>query len=190
MEKNKINKITVGDSFYIVQILLSVVSGISFASVSRPDVIIPLPRRQYLEVNCIFGYSSLVPLIYDLVIVIACCYYAFRARKVPSNFNESKFIAVSVYTTLIVTLGSLPVLRKADIVEEKIATLTVFLLLNTYLALVCLYLPKFYAIRYKDDASWNIWKSEHTGLGPRAPSIDAISDGATKSMELASVSVI
>ena len=163
------------------------VSGTSFAD-SRPDVIIPLPRRQYLEVNCVFGYGSLAPLIYDIVIVIACCYYAFRARKVPSNFNESKFIAVSIYTTLIVTLGSVAVLGTADIVEEKIVTLTVCLLLNTYLALVCLYLPKFYAIHYKDDTSWHIWKSDHTGQGARVPSSDAMSDGATKSTGISSQS--
>ena len=88
---------------------------------------------------------------YNLLIVVACCYFAFRARKVPSNYNESKFIGISVYSTLIVCLSAVPVYTTADSITQKVATLCMALLLNAYLTLVCLYIPKLYAIHFAGD---------------------------------------
>ncbi len=69
---------------------------------SKPTILIPFQHQPTLSIYCHLGTGFLASCIYNMLIVIACCYYAFRARKVPSNFNESKFIAFSVYSTLVV----------------------------------------------------------------------------------------
>ena len=125
---------------------------------STPEILLPLQRKPYLEIYCQLSYGFLVSSIYNMIIIIACCYFAFRARNVPSNYNESKFIAVSVYSTLIVCLAALPVYATAIDVSQKILTLTVALMFNTYLTLACLYLPKIYAIHFAGEEARQTWR--------------------------------
>ncbi|XP_038070536.1 metabotropic glutamate receptor 4-like [Patiria miniata] len=99
-----------------------------------------------LTLYCKFGLGFLVSAVYNLLIIIGCCYYALRARHVPDNYNESKFIAVSVYSTLVLCLAVVPVYQTSDDIHMKIATLSLALVINAYVTLVCLYMPKFYII--------------------------------------------
>ncbi|XP_072023184.1 metabotropic glutamate receptor-like [Amphiura filiformis] len=115
---------------------------------SAPDLLTPSGRKPHLEIFCRFGYGFLTACVYNSLIIVVCCYYAFRARRVPDNFNESKFIAISVYSTLIVCLAALPVYSTANNVSQKIGALNAPLLVNTYTSLFCLYLPKIYAIHF------------------------------------------
>ena len=94
-----------------------------------------------------------------MIVIIACCYFAFRARNVPSNYNESKFIAVSVYSSVLVCLAAIPVYTTAVDVAQKILTLIVALLFGTYLTLACLYLPKIYAIHFGGVEARETWRT-------------------------------
>ena len=87
------------------------------------------------------------------------------ARKVPSNYNESKFIAVSVYSTLLVCLAAAPVYTTAVQAMQKVATLCMALLVNAFLTLICVYVPKLYAIRFVDDMNVEDWRSSAGGTG-------------------------
>ncbi|XP_022097707.1 metabotropic glutamate receptor-like [Acanthaster planci] len=109
------------------------------------------PPTGYIEAYCAFGFGSLVSTLFNLLLVLACCYYAFKARKVPSNYNESKFIAISVYSTLVFGMAAVPVYITATTVLQKVATLCVAILLNAVLTLLCVYLPKIYAIHFQLD---------------------------------------
>ena len=117
-----------------------------------------------MEIFCNFGMGFLASCVYNLLLILACCYYAFKTRKVPSNYNESKFIAVSVYSTLVLCLAAVPVYTTAVAVIQKAAALCVALLLNAYLTLVCVYLPKLYAVRFVDDLEVSDWR-DTTGVG-------------------------
>ena len=132
-----------------LQILITAIS-LPFSS-SIPVVLIPTQRQPFLEIYCQFGYSFITSCVYNALIIIACCVYAFRARKVPSNFNESKFIGISVYSTLVVCLAAVPVYSTAVNVIQMFATLCVVLLLNSYLTVAFINLPKLYAIHFAGD---------------------------------------
>ncbi len=121
----------------------------AFFSPSSPDILLPQQRQQLVEVYCRFGYGFLASCVYNSLIIIACCVYAFKARKIPDNFNESKFIGVSVYSTVIICLSAIPMYVLAIQIAQMIGALCVTLLANTYLTLGCLYLPKIYAIMFK-----------------------------------------
>ncbi|XP_072043802.1 metabotropic glutamate receptor-like [Amphiura filiformis] len=129
-----------------IQIAISIVSSV--VNSARPALIIPTPPQPRLELYCKFSPVFLASCVYNLLIITACCVFAFLARKVPSNYNESKFIAITVYSTLVVCLAALPVYSTAIIVLQKKATLCITLLINAYITLIFLYTPKLYAIMF------------------------------------------
>ncbi len=53
--------------------------------------------------------SFLVSLIYNMLLIIICTVYAVKTRKIPENFNESKFIGFTMYTTCIIWLAFIPI---------------------------------------------------------------------------------
>ena len=116
-----------------------------------PVYLLSTPPSNYIEIYCDFSTSFVIGTAYNFVIILACCALAFHARKVPSNYNESKFIGISVYSTMVVTMAAVPVYTTAVFVLQKVATLCMVLLLNAYLTLVCVYIPKLYAIRFVPD---------------------------------------
>ena len=46
--------------------------------------------------------SFAASLAYDVALVLVCTLYAVKTRKIPENFNESKFIGFTMYTTCII----------------------------------------------------------------------------------------
>ena len=63
-------------------------------------------------------------------------------------FILPRFIAISVYSTLIVCLSAIPVYLTGSSVLHKVSTISTALILNGYLTLVLLFLPKIYAAKY------------------------------------------
>lgn len=53
--------------------------------------------------------STLFGLIYNMILVTVCTGYAFKTRKIPENYNESKFIGFTMYTTCIIWLAFIPI---------------------------------------------------------------------------------
>lgn len=43
-----------------------------------------------------------------MLLVITCTVYAIKTRKIPENFNESKFIGFTMYTTCVIWLAFVP----------------------------------------------------------------------------------
>ena len=127
-------------------------------------ILITSPYDRHIELYCAFHSGFMPSCAYNLLIIITCCYYAFKTRKVPSNYNESKFIAVSIYSTLLVCLAAVPVYLTATVVVQKIASLCMALLLNAFLTLLVLYLPKLYAIHFvTEDLALEEWRTMTTG---------------------------
>ncbi|XP_022106755.1 metabotropic glutamate receptor 1-like [Acanthaster planci] len=159
-----------------MQFLISIFSVIWAPSL--PRLFQQSKYDNHVEIFCEFGRGFLASCVYNLLLILACCYYAFKTRKVPSNYNESKFIAVSVYSTLVLCLAAVPVYTTAVAVLQKVATLCVALLLNAYLTLVCVYLPKLYAARFVEDLEVSDWRSRPEGIAPNLASSLGNSSGS------------
>jgi hypothetical protein len=70
----------------------------------------PVDRRHQVILKCnIEDLSFLVSLIYNMLLIIVCTVYAVKTRKIPENFNESKFIGFTMYTTCIIWLAFVPI---------------------------------------------------------------------------------
>ncbi|BFZ08858.1 hypothetical protein BsWGS_11897 [Bradybaena similaris] len=94
--------------------------------------------------------SFLVSLVYNMLLIIICTVYAVKTRKIPENFNESKFIGFSMYTTCIIWLAFVPIyFGTLNSFKIQITTLCVSISLSASVALLCLFLPKVYIIIFQ-----------------------------------------
>lgn len=40
-----------------------------------------------------------------MILITTCTVYAIKTRKIPENFNESKFIGFTMYTTIVIWMA-------------------------------------------------------------------------------------
>lgn len=61
------------------------------------------PDREQVILKCnIQDMSFLFSQLYNMLLIAICTVYAIKTRKIPENFNESKFIGFTMYTTCII----------------------------------------------------------------------------------------
>ncbi|RWS07779.1 metabotropic glutamate receptor-like protein [Dinothrombium tinctorium] len=73
-------------------------------------VYVPEEKRNEAILKCKVKDSSfLVSLVYNMFLITTCTVYAVKTRKIPENFNESKFIGFTMYTTCIIWLAFVPI---------------------------------------------------------------------------------
>ena len=81
-----------------IQILLGVVWIVS----SHPDVGQYFPPGEYVILHCgDNGTKMVLNLMFSVVFMICCTWYAFKTRNFPKNYNESKYIGFTMYITCI-----------------------------------------------------------------------------------------
>ena len=91
------------------------------------------------------GFS--VTLAYNFLLLIVTTYFAFRTRKVPQNFNEAKFINITVYSLCILWLAFIPMyFVSTSVLRASFQTgaLTIAIILTATICLCCLLVPKVY----------------------------------------------
>ena len=67
---------------------------------------------------------------YTLIVASLCTYYAFKARGIPENFNETKYIGFSMYILLLSSLAYYPVLFAFESWYVTIVSCTTTLVIN------------------------------------------------------------
>ncbi|CAG5124018.1 unnamed protein product [Candidula unifasciata] len=108
--------------------------------------------EKFVELSCDMTLPGLASfLVYNLLLVSACAIFAFKTRKLPDNFNESRFISMCVYTTLVIWLAFIPTYFTATQEYVKGILLSVALLLNHTVAVSFLFIPKVYACIFVDQ---------------------------------------
>ncbi len=129
----------------LFQIILSIVG--EMVSPAQATLRMPVKTEKYVELHCNMPLEGLlIPLSYNLFIIVLCSVYGFLTRKLPENFNEAWYIFASVFTTIFVWIVLLPTYFTAFYTYHQAALLAFSLFLNASVTLLCLYMPKLYAI--------------------------------------------
>ncbi|ELT87766.1 hypothetical protein CAPTEDRAFT_211789 [Capitella teleta] len=96
--------------------------------------------------------SFLISLVYNMFLIIVCTVYAVKTRKIPENFNESKFIGFTMYTTCIIWLAFIPIyFGTLNSFQIQLTTLCVSVSLSASVALLCLFTPKMYILLFQPE---------------------------------------
>ena len=90
----------------------------------------------------------LVSLGYNLLLLVITAYFAFRTRKIPQNFNETKFINLTLYSVIIIWLAFIPVYITISTVDasntSQSASQLFAVVLSAFTTLCSLFFPKIY----------------------------------------------
>ena len=128
-------------------VLIQVILSASWLVVQAPGR--KLVYYQYTtEVTCkataYFGF--VVSLGYNFLLLLVSTYYAFRTRKIPQNFNEARFINLTLYSVIIIWLAFIPAtvgVSQLGTVYETGAQIFAIVLSATA-TLCCLFFSKLY----------------------------------------------
>ena len=114
--------------------------------------------------NPFIGLS--VTLAYNLLLLVVTTYFAFRTRKVPQNFNEAKFINLTMYTLCVLWLAFIPThfITTALRTSFHTGSLVIAIILSATVTLCCLLVPKVYFLfsRKKKGSDQNPTTSKDT----------------------------
>nr|CAD7409776.1 unnamed protein product [Timema poppensis] len=80
-----------------------------------------------------------------------CTAYAIKTRKCPGGFNETRHIAFTNYTTIIIWLAFVPLYLASTSNSIRIVTLAISLSLGGLVQLGCLFFPKLYIVLFKPE---------------------------------------
>lgn len=95
------------------QIFLTIVWFVLEPPGTRADS--PEGRRDEVILKCrAKGKSFIMSLIYNMILITTCTVYAVKTRKIPENFNESKFIGFTMYTTIVIWLAFVTIFFGTD----------------------------------------------------------------------------
>ncbi|XP_055353329.1 metabotropic glutamate receptor-like [Paramacrobiotus metropolitanus] len=113
----------------------------------------PEGRRDEVVLKCKTDDSSfLISLAYNMLLIVTCTIYAVKTRKIPENFNESKFIGFTMYTTCIIWLAFVPIyFGTQGNFKVQITTLSISISLSASTCLLCLFSPKIYIIVFHPE---------------------------------------
>ncbi|XP_070568438.1 metabotropic glutamate receptor 3-like [Ptychodera flava] len=139
-------------------VFLQLLISISWLIYIPPEaiLIVPIPKEKNVELSCNITENEVITsLCYNVLLVVMCSYYAFKARKVPSNYNETRFISVSVYTTLVIWLAFIPTYFTTNKSYFKVTFLSLAMIMNATVSLVCMYMPKIYAVHFLKEVDIN-----------------------------------
>lgn len=113
----------------------------------------PNIHENYIEIACDFPVSSVIsPLIFNIIISVVCCFFAFQTRKLPENFNEASKIFGSVSTTLFVWIVLIPAYFIVQKLKYRMILMATCSLLNASVTTLCLFIPKLYALKFVEKS--------------------------------------
>ncbi|KAL2735883.1 metabotropic glutamate receptor 4 isoform X1 [Vespula squamosa] len=136
-----------------ILILLEVIVNVTLLVKVPPRVKHIYPTRDTKIKICqgLDDRSYIVSLIYPFVLIVICTIYAIKTRKCPEGFNETKHIAFTNYTTMVLWLAFVPLYLVSNSNAIKVVTLALSLSLSGLVQLACLFFPKIYIVLIKPE---------------------------------------
>ena len=138
--------------FTLLLSLIQLIIASIWLAAEPPKVNTVLVHRRLLELVCDHNPHAtlVVTVVYNLILLIASAFFAFRTRKVPELFNEAKFISVTVFSLCVIWLAFVPTFYISTTVEGglefQIFSLLLTIMLSASTTLCCLLLPKLFLV--------------------------------------------
>jgi len=91
-----------------------------------------------------------IVMLYIFILTIVSGYYAFRARKLPENYNEAQYISLSMFTAIVIWVAYVPLFfslsphdnNVAFLFQNFVCTLSITVIMYSYKIYVILFKPR------------------------------------------------
>ncbi|XP_023724133.1 metabotropic glutamate receptor 3 isoform X2 [Cryptotermes secundus] len=132
---------------------VEIVINVSWLMYEPPSVTHSFPTRESRLLICegLENYSYMVGLLYPFILIGLCTAYAVKTRKCPGGFNETRHIAFTNYTAIIIWLAFVPLYLASTSNSIRVVTLAISLSLSGLVQLGCLFSPKVYIVLFKPE---------------------------------------
>ncbi|XP_068084328.1 metabotropic glutamate receptor 3 [Anabrus simplex] len=132
---------------------IEVIINMSWLIYVPPTVTHTFPTQDSRLLICdgLEDHSYMVSLVYPFILIGICTAYAIKTRKCPGGFNETKHIAFTNYTAIIIWLAFVPLYIASTSNSIRIVTLALSLSLSGLVQLGCLFFPKLYIVLFKPE---------------------------------------
>ncbi|VDN53509.1 unnamed protein product, partial [Dracunculus medinensis] len=109
------------------------------------------PSRDQVVLTCnVPEHHFLYSLAYNAALIVLCTIYAVKTRKVPENFNETKFIGFSMYTTCVIWLSWIFFFfGTGNKFQIQTTSLCISISMSANVALICIFSPKIWIILFE-----------------------------------------
>ncbi|VBB26288.1 unnamed protein product [Acanthocheilonema viteae] len=109
------------------------------------------PTRDQVVLKCnIPDHHFLYSLAYDAALIVLCTVYAIKTRKVPENFNETRFIGFTMYTTCVLWLSWIFFFfGTGSDFQIQTTSLCMSISMSANVALACIFSPKIWIILFE-----------------------------------------
>lgn len=160
------SRLTAGGSYLISNKMQAIVAAVMtlvpvtlttvWFIISPPEVTVEddSSREDWQILSC--GASNellnIVILSYVLVLALLCTYFAFRARKLPENFNEAKFICFAMFAFCVFWLSFFPAFYDS-VGSTRMFVFCVAVLGSGYAVLCIMYAPKLRVILFHPESN-------------------------------------
>ncbi|CEF60191.1 Metabotropic glutamate receptor 3 [Strongyloides ratti] len=123
----------------------------------RPGTKHYYPTRDQVILSCnVPEHHFLYSLTYDAALLVMCTVYAVKTRKVPENFNETKFIGFSMYTTCVIWISWIFFyFGTGGNFQVQTTSLCVSISMSANVCLVCIFSPKLWVIFFESGRDNN-----------------------------------
>ena len=135
------------------------------------EKVMAMPGQQ--DILCVFPTGPFVTsLAFNLTLLVVCAVFALLNRKLPENFNESKFIIICVYSTVVLWLAFIPAYFLIMSIY-RILFLSLVLIINGLMIMGGLFLPKVYAVYFVKAGDMHVydwrWSKNRDSREPPEP---------------------
>ena len=98
-----------------------------------------------------FETTMFVIVVYLILIALVCTVYAFKARKLPKFYRETRYTGFAMFTFLLICIMTVPIYFSQTTWNGHIVSGSIMSILSTMAIFLILYLPKCYIIIFKSQ---------------------------------------
>ena len=140
--------------FTAIIVVLQLLIGTVWLIAEHPGVTERIDNT-FIELRCQANpyYGLSVSLAYNFLLLIGCIYLAIRTRKVPADYNETRFIHITVFSACVIWLAFLPVYYSTTLLQPVIyiSSQIVAIFMTATCLVVFLIVPKLYLLFVKKE---------------------------------------
>ena len=140
--------------FTAIIVVLQLLIGTVWLIAEHPGVTERIDNT-FIELRCQANpyYGLSVSLAFNFLLLIGCIYLAIRTRKVPADYNETRFIHITVFSMCVIWLAFLPVYYSTTSLQPVIyiSSQIVAIFMTATCLVVFLIVPKLYLLFVKKE---------------------------------------